>query len=80
VPRVSEIDPESASLAQRELFEADRALFGDVLSASRVYALQPEVFRRVQQLHSALAAATTLPPAVVARVRLRVAELHESPF
>jgi alkylhydroperoxidase family enzyme len=78
--RVREINPDSASPAQRELFDADRALFGHVLSASRVYALQPEVFRRLQQLHGELAERSTLPARVVEQARLRVAEVHASPF
>ena len=80
MPRVREINPEDASSEQREFFEVDVALFGTPLSASRVYALQPDVFRRVQELHAALAATTRLPPGLVARARTRVAELHSSPF
>ena len=80
MPRVREIDPATASAAQRKLFEADQALFGEVLRASRVYALQPEVFGQVQALHASLAEASTLPPGLVERARLRVAEIHESPF
>ena len=80
MPRVREIDPESASPEQRELFGVDVALFGEPLPATRVYALQPVVFRRVQEVHAALASATRLPPGLVARARTRVAELHDSPF
>ncbi len=80
MPRVPEVDPASASPAQRELFEADRALFGRVLSASRVYAHQPEIFLQVQALHRTLAGRSTLPPALVSIARLRVAELRQSPF
>lgn len=80
MPRVREIDPALASPTQRELFEADRDLFGEVLSATRVYALQPEIFHRVQRLHATLARVSTVPPRLVERARLRVAELHQSPF
>jgi len=80
MPRVREIDPENASPEQRELFELDIALFGEPLSATRVYALRPEVFRAVQDLHAALANHSRLPPSLVARARTRVAELHDSPF
>ncbi len=80
MPRVRQIDPDDASPEQRELFELDIALFGEPLSATRVYALRPEVFRRVQDLHAALADTSQLPPGVVARARTRVAELYDSPF
>jgi alkylhydroperoxidase family enzyme len=80
VPRVGEIEPARAGGAQRRLFDADRELFGRVLSASRVYALQPEVFLRVQDLHRELAQRGSLPPGVVTAARLRVAELRQSPF
>lgn len=80
MPRVPEVDPDAASPAQRELFANDRALFGEILSASRVYAHQPEVFARVQELHGTLARESSLPEPLVRKARLRVAELHRSPF
>jgi hypothetical protein len=79
-PRVREVDPDAATPAQRRLFDADRALFGRVLGASRVYAHQPEAFLRVVELHRTLAEGSALPPGVVAAARRRVAELRESPF
>ncbi len=78
--RVREIDPGAASPEQCRLFEADVAFFGEPLSATRVYALRPDVFRHVHGLHSALAGGTRLPESLVARARQRVAEVHGSPF
>jgi hypothetical protein len=80
MPRVPEVDPADASQAQRALFESDLEVFGEILSASRVYAHQPEVFARVQELHEALWKASTLPEPIVRKARLRVAEIHRSPF
>lgn len=80
LPRVKDVDPASASPTQRELFEVDVALFGEVLSATRVYALQSDVFRRVQDLHATLVETSTLPARLVVQARMRVAEVHESPF
>jgi alkylhydroperoxidase family enzyme len=80
MPRIHEVSDEGASPEQRRLFETDRALFGEVLNPSRVYAHRPEAFLAVQALHAALADASALPPELVGLARLRVAEIHGSPF
>jgi hypothetical protein len=78
--RVRQVDPEGATPEQRRLFELDIALFGEPLSATRVYALRPDIFRHVHALHAALADGTRLPEHLVMRARRRVAEVHGSPF
>jgi alkylhydroperoxidase family enzyme len=80
MPRVSEVSDEGASPEQRALYEGDRALFGEVLNPSRVYAHRPEAFLAVQALHAALARASTLPPGLVGLARMRVAQIYGSPF
>jgi alkylhydroperoxidase family enzyme len=78
--RIRDVSDEDATPEQRRLFEGDRALFGEVLNPSRIYAHRPEAFLAVQALHAALAHARTLPPRLVELARLRVAQLHASPF
>jgi alkylhydroperoxidase family enzyme len=78
--RVRQVDPDEASPEQRSLFDLDVALFGEPLSATRVYALRPDIFRHVHALHASLADGTRLPEDLVARARRRVAEVHGSPF
>lgn len=80
MPRIREVKTEGASPEQLRLFEGDRALFGEVLAPSRIYANRPEAFLAVQELHAALARTSTLPPELVGLARLRVARLHGSPF
>lgn len=80
MPRVSEIGDDGATPEQRRLFAGDRALFGAVLNASRVYAHRADAFLGLLAFHGALAERSVLPPRLVEVARLRVAELHESPF
>lgn len=80
MPRVSEIPDDDATPEQRQLFAGDRALFGEVLNASRVYANRADAFLGIHAFHGALAERSVLPPDLVALARLRVAQLHDSPF
>lgn len=80
MPRVREIPDDGASADQRHLFDRDRAHFGEPLNASRVFAHRADAFVGVRAFHDALAARSVLPRELVALARLRVAQLHESPF
>jgi len=80
MPRIPEVQDAEATPAQKRLFDADRAAHGQVLNTTRIYAHRPEAIPALQGLHSALAEASNLPPALVSLARLRVAQINACPF
>ncbi|HEX6634746.1 MAG TPA: hypothetical protein VF038_12315 [Usitatibacter sp.] len=80
MPRVSEIDDARGDPVLAEVFEKERAAYGDLLNPTKVMAHCPPILRAAKQMSASIAESGTLPKGLVALVSQRVATINGCPF
>ncbi|TDJ64239.1 MAG: hypothetical protein E2O35_09115 [Proteobacteria bacterium] len=80
MPRVTEIIDDGGDPVLAAEFAAERALFGDVLNPTRVFAHCPPILHAAKRLYASLDESGLLPAALLALVYTRVAALNGCPF
>jgi alkylhydroperoxidase family enzyme len=80
MPRVREITEAGDDAILRDVFEKERAAFGDLLNPTRVMAHRPGIMQAAKRLSAAVEASNLLPAQLRALVYLRVATLNGCPF
>ena len=80
MPRVSEIEDAGGDPVLTEIFERERAMFGDLLNPTKVMAHCPPILRAAKMLSASIAQSGTLPRGLAALVSLRVAAINGCPF
>ena len=80
MPRLSEIERDTADESLHEYYDRDVDRYGAVLNNTKVYAHNPAITRAIKELAAAFEQATTIPVALKALVRVRVATLNHCPF
>ena len=78
--RVSEIEKPGDDPVLTQIFEQERAVFGDLLNPTKVMAHCPPILRATKQLGAAIAKSGQLPAALLPLVYLRVASINGCPF
>ncbi len=78
--RVSEISDAGGDPKLEELFEKERALFGDLLNPTKVMAHCPPILRAAKMLSASIAQSGTLPKGLADLISLRVAGINGCPF
>lgn len=80
MPRVREIEDAGGDPILEEVFEQDRAAFGDLLNTTKILAHCPPILAAVKRLGAAVAQSGLLPKALPPLVSLRVAAINGCPF
>ncbi len=80
MPRVREIEDDGGDPILKEVFERQRAAFGDLLNPTRVMAHCPPILRAAQALGAAIEQSGQLPKGLLPLVYLRVASINGCPF
>jgi alkylhydroperoxidase family enzyme len=80
MPRVREIEDAGGDPILSEVFDRQRALFGDLLNPAKIMAHCPPILRAAQALGAAIEQSGQLPKALLSLVYLRVATLNGCPF
>jgi alkylhydroperoxidase family enzyme len=80
MPRVSEITDDGGDEVLRDLFEKERAAFGDLLNPTKVFAHTPLILQAAKRLGASIERSNLLPADLRALIYLRVATLNGCPF
>jgi alkylhydroperoxidase family enzyme len=80
MPRVSEIEDAGDDRVLAEVFEKERAAFGDLLNPTKVMAHCPPILRAAKLLGASIEQSGQLPKALLALVNFRVASINGCPF
>ncbi|HYB41887.1 MAG TPA: hypothetical protein VEL75_08965 [Candidatus Methylomirabilis sp.] len=80
MPRVREIDSDGGDPILAEVFAKERALFGDLLNTTKVYAHCPPILKAAKQLSASIERSGLLPASLLPLVYLRVALINGCPF
>jgi alkylhydroperoxidase family enzyme len=80
MPRVSEIEDAGGDRVLDEIFEKERAAFGDLLNPTKVMAHCPPILRAAKLLGASIEQSGQLPKALLALVNFRVASINGCPF
>ncbi|HEY1795062.1 MAG TPA: hypothetical protein VGG57_02970 [Stellaceae bacterium] len=80
MPRVTEIEDAGDNLVLKEIFERERAMFGDLLNPTKVMAHCPPILRAAKLLGASIEQSGQLPKALLALVNFRVASINGCPF
>ena len=80
MPRVREIDDAGQDGTLREIFDKERAAFGDLLNPTKVLAHCPPILRAAKLLGASIEQSGKLPKSLLPIVYLRVATLNGCPF
>ncbi len=80
MPRVSEITDAGGDPLLTSIFEAERAMFGDILHPTRVLAHCPPILDAARKLYASFEASGRLPATLLALVYVRVATINGCPF
>jgi alkylhydroperoxidase family enzyme len=80
MPRVSEIEDAGGDPVLKEIFERERAMFGDLLNPTKVMAHCPPILRAAKLLGASIEQSGQLPRALLALVNFRVASINGCPF
>ena len=80
MPRVREIEDPGDDPVLKDVFEKERALFGGLLSPTKVMAHCPSILRAAKLLGASIEQSGQLPKALVALVSFRVASINGCPF
>jgi len=80
MPRVREILEGGDDPLLTEMFERERAIFGDLLNPTKVMAHCPPILRAAKELGAAIERSGQLPKALLALVSLRAASINGCPF
>jgi alkylhydroperoxidase family enzyme len=80
MPRISEIEEDGGDATLAELFEKERAVFGDLLNTTKVFAHCPPILRAAKLLGASIEQSGQLPKELPPLVYLRVASINGCPF
>ncbi|HWD60048.1 MAG TPA: hypothetical protein VG308_17320 [Stellaceae bacterium] len=80
MPRVSEIEDAGDDRVLKEIFEKERAVFGDLLNPTKVMAHCPPILRAAKLLGASIEQSGQLPTALLALINFRVASINGCPF
>ena len=80
MPRVSEIEDAGGDPVLKDIFEKERAAFGDLLNPTKVMAHCPPILRAAKLLGASIEQSGLLPKALLPLVYLRVASINGCPF
>ncbi len=80
MPRVREIEEDRGDPILKEVFERQRAAFGDLLNPTKVMAHCPPILQAAGALGAAIDRSGQLPKGLLSLVYLRVATLNGCPF
>jgi alkylhydroperoxidase family enzyme len=80
MPRVSEIEEPGGDPVLTQIFEQERAVFGDLLSPTKVMAHCPPILRAAKLLGASIEQSGQLPKALLSLVNFRVASINGCPF
>ncbi len=80
MPRVSEIEDAGGDPVLKDIFEKERAAFGDLLNPTKVMAHCPPILRAAKALGASIEQSGQLPKTLLALVNFRVASINGCPF
>jgi alkylhydroperoxidase family enzyme len=80
MPRVSEIKEPGTDPVLTQIFEQERAVFGDLLNPTKVLAHCPPILRAAKLLGASIEQSGQLPTALLSLVNFRVASINGCPF
>ncbi len=80
MPRVKEIIDAGDDPLLREMFEQERARYGDVVNPSRVFAHRPKILQAAKALYAACDSSGLVPMALLSLLYTRVAAINGCPF
>ena len=80
MPRVREITEAGDDKILGDIFDKERATFGDLLNPTKVLAHCPPILRAAKLLGASIEQSGLLPEALLPLVYLRVATLNGCPF
>ncbi|HJU20838.1 MAG TPA: hypothetical protein VJ770_30695 [Stellaceae bacterium] len=80
MPRVREIEDDGGDPILKEVFDKDRAAFGDLLNTTKIMAHCPPILAAAKAMGAAIARSGQLPKTLPALVSLRVAAINGCPF
>ena len=80
MPRISEIESAGSDETLRNIFDKERAAFGDLLNPTRVMAHCPPILRAAKMLSASIVQSGQLPRTLPPLVYLRVASINGCPF
>ena len=78
--RVSEIEKPGGDPVLTQIFEQERAVFGDLLNPTKVMAHCPPILRAAKLLGASIEQSGQLPKALLSLVSFRVASINGCPF
>lgn len=80
MPRVKEIEEPGDDPVLKEIFDRERAVFGDLLNPTKIMAHCPPILRAAKMLGASIEQSGQLPKALLALVNFRVASINGCPF
>jgi alkylhydroperoxidase family enzyme len=80
MPRISEIEDSGGNPVLRDIFDKERAFFGDLLNPTKIMAHCPPILRAAKLLGASIEQSGQLPKALLALVNFRVASINGCPF
>lgn len=80
MPRVTEIEDPGGDPVLTQIFERERAAFGDLLNPTKVMAHCPPILRAAKALGAAIDESGQLPKLLLSLVSFRVAAINGCPF
>ncbi len=80
MPRVSEVEEPGDDPVLNDIFEKERAVFGDLLNPTKIMAHCPPILRAAKLLGASIEQSGQLPKALLALVNFRVAAINGCPF
>ena len=80
MPRVSEIEESGGDPVLTQIFERERAIFGDLLNPTKVMAHCPPILRAAKLLGASIEESGQLQKALLSLVYFRVASINGCPF
>ena len=80
MPRISEIEEPGSDPVLTQIFERERAAFGDLLNPTKIMAHCPPILRAAQALGASIEQSGQLPKSLLPLVYLRVASINGCPF
>ena len=80
MPRVSEIEEPGGDPVLKDIFERERAMFGDLLNPTKIMAHCPPILRAAKLLGASIEQSGQLSKALLALVNFRVASINGCPF
>ena len=80
MPRISEIDVESAPPEVRAMFDKQMEEFGVHFNPSKVYAHVPSIMFAANDLAAAIFNESYVEPEILAMANVRVAQINGCPF